>query len=83
MALLAIRCTEDRDGKRNVNVVLHAFCKKREKKKEKKREKCGEVSRGRLGKSIIVKFNLIHGRGNVYSRGLQVLAFKDIVTNPR
>lgn len=79
MALLAIRCTEDRDGKRNVNVVLHAFCKKR----EKKREKCGEVSRGRLGKSIIVKFNLIHGRGNVYSRGLQVLAFKDIVTNPR
>lgn len=79
MALLAIRCTEDRDGKRNVNVALHAFCKKR----EKKREKCGEVSRGRLGKSIIVKFNLIHGRGNVYSRGLQVLAFKDIVTNPR
>lgn len=79
MALLAIRCTEDRDGKRNVNVALHAFCKKR----EKKREKCGEVSRGRLGKSIIVKFNLIHERGNVYSRGLQVLAFKDIVTNPR
>lgn len=69
MALLAIRCTEDRDGKRNVNVALHAFCKKREKKKEKKREKCGEVC-GRLGKSIIVKFNLIHGRGNVYSRGL-------------
>lgn len=36
------RCTEDRDGKRNVNVALHAFCKKEKKKKE--REMWGDLS---------------------------------------
>lgn len=30
------RCTEDRDGKRNVNVALHAFCKKEKKKKRER-----------------------------------------------
>lgn len=36
-------------------------------KKKKKREKRGEVSRGRLGKNIIVKFNLIHEGKRIFT----------------
>lgn len=39
----------------------------RKKKKKKEREKRGEVSRGRLGKNIIVKFNLIHEGKRIFT----------------
>lgn len=37
------------------------------KKKKKEREKRGEVSRGRLGKNIIVKFDLIHEGKRIFT----------------